>query len=276
LEKLADALATPFVKLLSSQEQTRRLGSLRRLAQDRTPDSAAELLALAESVFSEPRLKTRFGLVDAFGPAELIDTIGAPAVHEGDRYYLFGEVCRQKPVSALDEMILDLPPLECARFEIIRQPDLDHDPFAVTVLTRAREQTRVFQKHWRSGQFLCALVRVVVVLIPRHQPDRVAVTNLVEGGERAIRPRSLDGNLWSGFEMIGSVRHSDEKALENNWPPQPWVLLVEDITEGPRIPGPKSPRHDDEREEMMRDLADERDDSTDAPEPESDDDDTGK
>jgi len=85
LEKLAETLSTTWDQLLSDQERARRVRSIVRLAHDLEPESSLDLLALADADKPAPKLETRFGLLEAFGPAEIVHTISAPRVREGDR-----------------------------------------------------------------------------------------------------------------------------------------------------------------------------------------------
>jgi hypothetical protein len=111
---------------------------------------------------------------------------------------VFGEVGRQRPIWLLDAMVLNLPELECARFEILRR----------------RRPT----SQGRSGDSL--------------------VTDLDEDPRikrpEIRRPRSLDGNQWPGFEMIASrPRVLDENMEDPMRKPQSWCLVVEEIVQTP-------------------------------------------
>jgi transcriptional regulator with XRE-family HTH domain len=258
LEKLGDALSTTWEKLLSDRERARRIRSAQRLAHDLVPESHLDLLSLADAE-QDPKLETRFGLLEAFGPAEMVDTIAAPRVREGDRYYAFGEVCRQRPVSTADEVMLGLPALECARFELLRRPDPDLQPYAVTVFTRTREQTRTLQQEWRNGALVHVVVRVLVARLAPDDAEQILVTNLVSGAPLS-RPRTVDGKPWTGFDMIASQTRFMEKDMGRKWLPQPWALVVEELAEGRTVQVPSPALAHDRDDDLMADLEDLRED----------------
>jgi transcriptional regulator with XRE-family HTH domain len=231
LKKLALPLFVEWDELLSKQERARRERGQHRLAVELMPESSLDLLSFAEAEKPEPKLETRFGSLEAFGAVEMVDTIAAPRIREGDRYYVFGEISRQRPVTALDEAILDLPPLECARFEILRRLDPDLEPFAATIITCSKEQTRRLQERWRTGKLVYAIVRVLVACPMVDDRDHLTVTNL-DGGAPHQRPRAVGGRSWEGFEMIASQsRFAEEKASPTRRP-QLWALMVEEVLEG--------------------------------------------
>jgi transcriptional regulator with XRE-family HTH domain len=240
LRRLATILFVEWDQLLSNQERTRKDRGEKRLAHELVPDCALDLQAFVETEKPEPKLETRFGALEAFGAVEMVDTIAAPRTREGDRYYVFGEVGRQRPVDALDEIMLGLPRLECARFEFLRRLDPDLEPFPVTVFTRSVEQTRTLQKRFRSGKLAYVVVHVVVVLQRADDAEHVFVTNL-DGGERIPRARMVAGRAWGGFQMIAS---QSRYAAEKPGPirePQSWTLVVEEVIAGEvdRIPPSK-------------------------------------
>jgi hypothetical protein len=175
----------------------------------------------------------------------MVDTIAAPRTRDGDRYYVFGEVGRQRSLDPHDEIVLALPHLECARFEFLRRLDPDLEPFPVTVSTRSLEQTRALQKRFRSGKLAYVVVRVVVVLRRVDDVEHVFVTNL-DGGEPIPRPRTVAGRSWGGFHMIASQsRHAAEK-LGPIREPQSWALVVEEVIDGEVDRIPPSKRYDQE------------------------------
>jgi len=159
----------------------------------------------------------------------------------------------------VDESILGLPPLECARFEIIRRPDPELEPYAVTAFTRSKEQTRALQEQWRAGTLVHLVVRVVVACWTEDDPDHVLVTNL-EGSDRARRPLVVDGKPWTGFEMIASKTRFQKGTADWKFPPLPWALTVEEITEGSTLPIEARPavERNEDREEILADLQDYR------------------
>jgi hypothetical protein len=135
-------------------------------------------------------------------------------------------------------MVLDLPGLECARFEILRRLDNEAAPYALTVFTRTKEQTSVLQTHARSGKVVFAVVRVVVARRAKDDAATLLVTDLDEDPRikrlEIKRPAFLDGIRWSGFEMIASrPRILDEKLDDPMRKPQPWCLVIEEIIQPP-------------------------------------------
>jgi transcriptional regulator with XRE-family HTH domain len=255
LQKLAGPLKINWESLLSDKEQARLIRSHVRMAHDLEPESPIDLLSLAQADRPDPKLETRHGLLDAFGPAEMAHTISAPRVREGDRYFVFGEVCRDRPMARSDETVLGLPALECARFEIVRQIAAELPLYAVTVFARSREQTRALQEHWRSAEVVHLVVRVVVACAIVDDPDHVLVTNL-DGRDRLRRPAIVDGARWPGFEMIASRFRA--RSDEREWLPQPWALVVEEIAEGRIVPVEPKRRVEpnEDQEEIVHDFSD--------------------
>ena len=237
LKRLAAPLFIDWEELLSNQERQRLARAPQRLAHEMVPESSLDLLAFADAEKPEPKLETQFGALEAFGAVELVDTIAAPRIREGDRYFVFGEISRERPVSELDQTILGLPPLECARFEILRRLDPNLEPFGVTVFTRSGEQTRKLHARFRSGKLAHIVVRIVVACPILDDPDHLAVTNL-DGAAPHLRPRSIGGQAWSGFEMIASQSRYAEQKPDPARRPQAWALVTEEVVKGPvdRLP----------------------------------------
>jgi transcriptional regulator with XRE-family HTH domain len=218
LESLAGVLKCDWRNLLLTQRTRRRR---RRLADDLQGDWFLRRFIEAERDLDEPLPPITVGgeRVGAFGAIEMAEAVGAPRSAEGKRYYVTGEVNRQGELSPLDEIVLGLPEASCARFEILRRIETVVDPFAVTVVTRSLEDTRVLQQHSRSGLSITAIVRVVVA---SRGPDEkhVFITNL-DGGGALLRPAALDGERWRRFEPISS---DGRPAVSFRW-----ALLVESL-----------------------------------------------
>lgn len=226
LKKLAAVLVVDWHELLlGDREAAKRLGA-KRLAEEIEPRSAEELLAFADQERPEPKVPTALGDLGVFGVAELIDISTAPALFDGDRYYLSGEVTRQRALSPCEEIIVDAAHLGGGRFEIARRVELDLPLFTLDVISRRAEHTRALQAHWRSGKVAKLVVRVFVVRRLPKDPDHVSVTNLDGGPEIVLRPRAIDGERWSGFELISPHLKDDGKSI---LPRKDWCLVVERV-----------------------------------------------
>jgi transcriptional regulator with XRE-family HTH domain len=141
LRKLAPPLLVEWEDLVRDYKGRRKLVP-RRLAEELLPRSSLDLLRYAEEEEREPPVETAWGKVEIFGVAELVDTFAAPRTREGDRYCVIGEVAHQRGLYPGDEAILDVEPLEGARFEIVRKFAESLPPFSLTVFSKTLAHTR--------------------------------------------------------------------------------------------------------------------------------------
>jgi hypothetical protein len=92
------------------------------------------------------------------------------------------------------------------------------------VISRRLEHTRTLQQRWRDAKGVRLVVRVLVAVTRRTEPDKIFLTNL-DGGPCIEKSRVADGVRWPGFEMLAPAPTASEPPVR----PHPWCLLVEDI-----------------------------------------------
>jgi transcriptional regulator with XRE-family HTH domain len=223
LKALANPLGVAWKKLVYEDPSKR---AAKYLAEMLPPRSSLDVFAFAEREKPAPRLETPHGPLRCFGAGELVDSYTSPRTHEGDRFYVTGQVAYQRGMNPRDESVLSAEPLCGGRFEIARLVDPELPPLTLILFARKRAHTKALQEHWRKPEPICAIVRVFVAAPIQGEADKIEVTDLQNGGH-IVRSRPLGPPKWAGFEFITAKPSGESGAGRPKL--HPWCLLVEEI-----------------------------------------------